>query len=470
MKKGIFSKMVAAYTIIVALSFFIIATVLSLWFQGYYFDQRKNLLEANTEAIKPYAVSQIRDNETKSGWDSVLSAVSTISKSDIWVLDGNGYIYQVSNKNHEQLNGKQVFGKDLDTLRLKQSVEYDGTYNDILSTPSHIYLMPVLDNGYFYGAVVMITPLSELEEPIKNVYKIIWFSAILAIIISSIIIYHFSERIILAPLAKINAVAKKIAKGEVEKRVEIVSNDEIGELAESFNSMADNIEKVENHRREFISNVSHEIRSPITSIKGFIGGILDGVIPKEKENYYLSIAYEEIQRLTRLVNDLLDLSAIEAGQFRLRIEELDINELIRITVIKFETKIKAKGLKVDVCFGEDNLYIAGDRDRLVQVLTNLVDNAIKYVSEGGNIKICTKTKGDKVLVTVFNDGPLISKEDMSHIWDRFYKADKSRTAKMSTGLGLPIARNILTQLGEDIWVDNREGEGVVFTFTLKRVK
>lgn len=456
--------MVATYTAIIALSFFIIATVLSLWFQNYYFEQRKSQLETNSELIKPYVIENKDDKEI------ILSIVSTISKADIWIADQNGYINLVSNKKHEKLKANEVFKEALDALRLGQSVEYKGTYKNILSTPSHIYLMPVESNGIFRGAIIMVTPLSELKEPLKNVDRIIWFSALFAIIISSIIIYHFSEKIILAPLAKINAVAKKIAKGEVEKRVEIISNDEIGELAESFNLMADNIEKVENHRREFISNVSHEIRSPITSIKGFIGGILDGVIPKEKENYYLSIAYEEIQRLTRLVNDLLDLSAIEAGQFRLRIEELNINELIRLTVIKFETKVRDKGLNVDVCFSEDNSYIAGDRDRLIQVLTNLIDNAIKYVNEGGNIKICTKTKADRVLVTVFNDGPLIPKEDLAHIWDRFYKADKSRTAKLSTGLGLPIARNILTQLGEDIWVESREREGVTFTFTLKRVK
>jgi signal transduction histidine kinase len=302
------------------------------------------------------------------------------------------------------------------------------------------------------------------------VYRIIWATAMFAIMISSFIIYYFSERIIIKPLADINGVAKKISKGEVEKRVQIISNDEIGELAESFNYMADNLEKVEKARRDFISNVSHEIRSPITSIKGFIGGVLDGVIPKDKENYYLSIAYEEIQRLTRLVNDLLDLSAIEAGQFKLRMSELDINEIIRLTVIKFEQKIKEKKLNVDVCFNLEHQYVYGDRDRLIQVMTNLIDNAIKYVSEGGEIYICTKIKGDKVLITVFNNGPTIPKEDIPKIWDRFYKSDKSRTSKISTGLGLPIVRNILTQHGEDIWVENKEGAGVTFTFTLKRIK
>ena len=290
-----------------------------------------------------------------------------------------------------------------------------------------------------------------------------------AIIISSIIIYYVSQKIIISPLAKLNYVAGKISKGEVEKRVIISSKDEIGELAQSFNSMADSIEQVEKNRRVFISNVSHEIRSPITSIKGFIGGILDGVIPEEKERYYLSIAYEEIQRLTRLVNDLLDLSAIEAGQFRLRIDEVDVNEVIRLSVIKFETKILKKKLKADVCLQGDKLIVAGDRDRLTQVITNLMDNAIKYAPLSGNISIKTSIKGSKAYVSIFNDGPLISEKDLKHIWDRFYKADKARSSKTSTGLGLSIVSSIITQLGEDIWVENKESKGVVFTFTLKMI-
>jgi len=232
--------------------------------------------------------------------------------------------------------------------------------------------------------------------------------------------------------------------------------------------MAESLEKIEENRRQFISNVSHEIRSPLTSIKGFISGILDGVIPKEKEQYYLSLAYDETQRLTRLVNDLLDLSAIEAGQLKLRIEEVNINEIIRLTVIKFEQKIKEKKLKADVCLQDDDLYVVGDKDRLIQVVTNLIDNAIKYSDEGENIEVKTKVKGSKVYVSVYNSGANISEEDMKHIWSRFYKADKARSSKVSTGLGLSIVRSILTQLGEDIWVENKQ-QGVMFTFTLKKI-
>ena len=151
------------------------------------------------------------------------------------------------------------------------------------------------------------------------------------------------------------------------------------------------------------------------------------------------------------------------------IREVDINEIIRLTVIKNETKINEKRAVVDVCFDEDNLFVAGDTDRLVQVITNLLDNAIKYVNPNGKINISSKTKGKKAYISVFNEAPLIVEEDLKHIWDRFYKGDKSRTAKESTGLGLSIVRNIITQLQEDIWVENKEN-GVCFTFTLTKVK
>lgn len=472
-KKGVFSKMVATYFLIIALSFIIIATFLSVWFQNYYFTQRRLQLQKESLLIKEYAIDYIKNTDiySKDERKRALKALSSYSSTDIWLVDSYGYVYSVSDDKYNNQIGRQVMTKGLEELRIGKVYEKQGTYEDIISNQSHIYAIPVFDsNNAFCGAMVMITPLSEIKDPLKEVYTYIWVTAIFAILISSLIIYYFSERIIIKPLAEINSVAKKISKGDVEKRVHVNSNDEIGELAESFNYMANNLEKVEKARREFISNVSHEIRSPITSIKGFISGILDGVIPKDKENYYLAIAYEEIQRLTRLVNDLLDLSAIEAGQFKLRIDQLDINEIIRVTVIKFEPRIKEKKLKVDVCFNQEHQYVAGDRDRLIQVMTNLIDNALKYVNEGGNISIFTKVRGEKVLISVYNDGPAIAKEDLTHIWDRFYKADKSRTSKMSTGLGLPIVRNILTQLGEDIWVENKEGDGVTFIFTLKRIK
>lgn len=471
MKKGLFSKMAAAYTLIIAFSFIITATILSIWFQEYYFSQRKDQLLSESSFIEDAYLGYLSGDESLQSLNERLKYISKYLNADILVADNNGIIFAVSNNKQKSLIGNQILTKELKELKDKKVVQSSDRYTHIFKTPVYTLINPIHSEDVFTGAVIINTSIKGIKEPLKEVYMIIWFSAVLAIIGSCIIIYYFSQKIIIKPLSEINCAARKISQGKVDKRVPVHSDDEIGTLAKSFNSMADSLEQVENNRREFISNVSHELRSPITSIKGFISGILDGVIPEEKEDYYLAIAYEEIQRLTRLINDLLDLSAIESNELNMNIKEIDLNEIIRIIVIKFEPDIKAKKIKVDVCFDEDgdDVYVAFDNDRLIQVITNLIDNAIKYVDEGGNIKIYTNIRGAKVYVSIFNDGVSISQEDIKHVWDRFYRADKARTSKESTGLGLSIVRSILSQLGEDIWVESKEGEGVTFTFSLRRV-
>lgn len=471
LKNSLVSKMIVAFTSIIAVIFIVIATILSFWFENYYFNQRKEQLDRQGDRIAQSAVRHLNEGGSfsLSKLENDMQFVGDFLQADILLADSWGYVYAVSNPKYKDIVANSIDIKEMDELRFGRSIEKKGEYSKVFDKTGYIYMKPIFSNTTFKGVIMMYTPMSEIKAPIKKVYFIIWLGAVLSVIITSIVIYYFSQKILIRPLANINNVAKKISKGEVEKRVYIESNDEIGELAKSFNTMADSLEKVEKNRRDFMSNVSHELRSPITSIKGFIGGILDGVIPRDRENYYLNIAYEEIQRLTRLVNDLLDLSAMESGRFSLRITEIDINEIIKLCVIKFETKINDKKLKVDVTLQEEHLYVAGDRDRLIQVVTNLIDNSVKYVNEGGSIKINTRTKGNKIMVSVFNDGPTIPDDDIKHIWERFYKSDKSRTSKVSTGLGLPIVRNILSQLGEDIWVENKTKEqGVTFTFTLTK--
>ena len=253
----------------------------------------------------------------------------------------------------------------------------------------------------------------------------------------------------------------------MEIRVKVVSKDEIGELAQSFNIMAESLEKVDRNRKEFISNVSHELRSPITSIKGFVAGILDGIIPKDKEDYYLNIVHGEINRLARLVGELLDISALENGKFNFKKIRVDINQLIKLCLGNLEGTIIEKDRRVEVLLEKEHQFVYADRDRTIQVITNILDNALKYGKKGGYIKVYIKNKGDKVHIAIYNEGPVLKQEELIKIWDRFYKADKSRTHKESTGLGLPIVRLILTQHGEDIWVNN-EKDGVTFTFTLQR--
>lgn len=467
MKKGLFPKLVITFTVIITISFVITAAFLSFWFDNYYFEQRKAQLKSESQFIEAAAVDYLGASLPQKTVNDVISYIGKYSSVDIWLIDKYGFVYAASNDPQKKIIERQILVKELDQLRLGNEIDTRTTFN-IYSIPVHSFQKPIFYKGNFLGAIIMNTSLDQLAGPLKRVYLIIWISAILALLTSCFVIYYVCQRIIIKPLNQMNNTAQKISQGQVEKRAEVYSNDEIGELARAFNLMADSLEEVDKNRREFISNVSHEIRSPITSIKGFVGGIIDEVIPKEKEKYYLTLAYQETQRLTRLVNDLLDLSAIESGQLRMKIEELDINEIIRTTVIKFESKIKARKVNVEVNFKDDNFYVASDRDRTIQIVTNLLDNAIKYVSQGGSIKISTKPRGMKAYVSVFNECAAIPEEDLKHIWDRFYKVDKSRSTKTSTGLGLSIVRGILTQLGEDIWVESSD-KGVEFTFTLKRI-
>lgn len=472
-KNSLVSKLLVTVTLIVALSFTIIAAVLSFWFKGYYFDQRKDLLDKQAQRISSAVTDYYANNKTDSvnNLNYAITNVSDTLSIDIILVDSLGYIYKVSNDNYINMKYQQMYlsSEEIDQLKQGNSMEDRTNSNKFLDVSDYIYYKPIISNNYYYGFIAMVTPLEKIKAPLNRFYFIIWLSAIIAVTVSAIIINMLAQKILIDPLNEINRAAKRLAKGEVGQRVDIRSKDEMQELAESFNFMAESLEKVDNNRREFISNVSHELRSPITSIKGFIAGILDGVIPKDKENYYLRIVYDEIQRLTRLVNELLDLSAMEAGKMELKIREIEINDIIKTVVMNLESKVLEKKVKVEVVFEGKRDFVLGDLDRIIQVITNIVDNAIKYANEGGNIKITTRSKGNKIYISVANEGIILKDSEINNIWNRFYKADKSRTNKMSTGLGLSIVREIITQHGQDIWVENeKDNSGVVFTFTLSK--
>lgn len=469
-RKGLVYKLIITFSGILALILITLALVLSLWFKNYFFRQKIQELDRQSKVISDSVLSYLngKENSKQNELKDCISFVGNSMDVDILITDNIGYVYEVSSDKfiENKYTNIGVSQKNMDKLKSGLAIEHGG--REIMKTSPHTYLKPIFQDSYFRGIIVMITSEQSIRSGLKHVYEIVWLSAIVAVIVAAIIIYYFAKKIIINPLNEINIAARRLARGDVGKRVNITSNDEIGELAHSFNVMAESIEESDKNRRDFISNVSHELRSPITSIKGFVTGILDGVIPKDKENYYLNIVYDEIRRLSRLVIDLLDISAMEEGKFKLNMVEFDINILIKQCIAKFDGKIRNKGVNVEVTFGREHEFVYADRDRLIQVLTNIIDNAMKYSNDNGNIKITTNDKGSKVYVSVFNNGPLLKDEELARIWDRFYKSDKARTNKDSTGLGLPIVRLILAQHGEDIWVNN-EQDGVRFTFTISKI-
>lgn len=465
-KTSLLYKLIITFTVILTFGLISLASALSIWFKSNYFLEKREQFEKCGAYIAEIAKLYQNKKEEKP-FDKLQSAIDFSSIT---------------------INGEIFIGKDINSIYIQSQKKGDSKtlskiklpegYIERLKLGKHIqiiddnytFIYPIIDNDTFHGIIIMTTPVSIINNKLNKIYLIIWISSLFTMILSTSVISLVSKQILINPLAEINNAAKRFANGEVKKRVNIKSNDEIGELANSFNIMAESLEKVENNRREFISNVSHELRSPITSIKGFIAGIIDGVIPKNKEAYYLERVYSEISRLTRLINDLLDLSSIESGKLKFHMKKIDINELIRLCVINNERKIKEKGILLQVVLQGKNCYVNSDEDKLIQIVTNLLDNAIKYCYNDGIIRISTYLKGPKVFVEIYNNGPSISDEEIRHIWDRFYKSDKSRTNKVSTGLGLSIVRMILMQQGEEIWVKNDKEKGVAFTFSLTRYK
>ena len=263
-------------------------------------------------------------------------------------------------------------------------------------------------------------------------------------------------------------MAKEFAKGNYKARVRVRGSDEVAELAIAFNNMAESISRLELMRNTFVANVSHDLRTPMTTISGFIDNILSGAIPAEKRDYYLELIRTEVQRLARLVASLLDVSRIQAGDRKFDLRPFDICEMARRILISFEAKIEGKHLDVSFACDEERILAHADYDAIYQILYNLCDNAVKFSREGGrlSLSLCF-TKEQQVMVSVYNEGEGIAREDLPFVFERFYKGDKSRGLdKSGAGLGLFIAKTIMDAHHERIWVESEQGEYCRFCFTL----
>ena len=308
---------------------------------------------------------------------------------------------------------------------------------------------------------------SQSVKPlINNSLKIYLLSSLVPLIIMFAALYYMTYRIN-KPLKLMSEAAKAMAKGDFSKRIPVTSDDEIGELAASFNGMTNSLARLEETRKSFIANVSHEMRTPMTTIGGFIDGIIDGTIEPEKQDYYLNIVSNEIKRLSRMVQSMLNLARLESSEFVLKSEAFDFREQILGIVIGQEQRIEEK--KIDIR-GLDSLpavTLVADKDLIHQVVYNLVDNAIKFVNEEGYIAFDVKAGANNVEFSIENSGVGIPRGDLPFIFDRFYKLDKSRAAnKSSMGLGLYIVKTIIKNHGGTISVCSKENEFTRFNFVL----
>ena len=326
--------------------------------------------------------------------------------------------------------------------------------------------VPFLKNDKIYGAVVIHTRAQAVEA----FHHSLLLQNILTFFIAStvaILLAAYYTKSIVYPLTQITHAAENMSRGKLNTRSHVTGVAEVKQLAGAFNIMAEKLELVEQNRRDFVANVSHELRSPVTSIHGFVGGMLDGTILEKDYQQYLRIVFDETNRMKRLISDLLELSRMDKGGLQLKIQTFDINELIRRMMIGYLPTLEKRNISLNLEFSESPNMVCADNDRISQVITNIVDNALKYLSDNGNITITTKSTQELSVIEIINDGDSISPSDRPYIFERFYKAEKAHTSGQGTGLGLSICKQILQMHNQDIIVLPLE-KGAGFRFTLQR--
>lgn len=348
-----------------------------------------------------------------------------------------------------------------------------GTLGNTFNETTLTVIKPVYVGGQFDSALMFFIPAPQINSFLHIVTSNFLIAALISLAFSMFLSYILSFRIT-KPLKEMNVTAMRLASGDFTKRVSTSAKDtisEISELVDTFNDMADSIQNSEENHRSFTSSIAHELRTPMTSIMGFLESILDGTIPPEKSREYLEICLSESKRLSRLVNELMDLSKIESGVEKLNIESFDINECIRRQLIKYQDKITEKNISVSLEFDTEKCLCLCDKDAITRVFINLIDNAIKFTNTDGFINIDVKTHLGKTYVSIENSGQGIEEEDIKHIFDKFYKSDKSRSLdKLGIGLGLYLVKNIMVLHEETIEAKSVPGEYTRFTFTLKNAK
>ncbi len=320
-----------------------------------------------------------------------------------------------------------------------------------------------------YGATIFC-PLFFMAPNVHGGEKLLLVLVVVLLATIEGFLFIFSYfKMVVTPVRMLDGMAKKLTSGEYNVRTKIgFADDEIKKLARSTNNIAGEFEDLEQMRKSFVANASHELRSPLTSMQGFLQAILDGTVAPEDSEKYLKIVLNETKRLSALITSMLDLSRMESGKYPLTMSRFEINAVIRQVVERFEPNLVKKELQLDVDFARAASYVYADKDKIMQVLINLIDNAIKYSPAYSRILVTTHIHGRKLYVTVKDHGLGISKKDQMLIWDRFYMADKARTPGKSkgTGLGLSIVKKIIDDHQEVIWVESNKGAGATFIFTL----
>lgn len=442
MRKSVFSEFFTLCAAIISAAIVCVAVVLIVISSEFYKNDKKSFLVTNADSVM---------TATKLAIDSA-GGVSTDYLKNMYlnVTDTTEIVFTLTDSNGVALVCSEAppcshTGRKIGEETLSK-VDEDGFFE--LSSLDHFYPSTVFNLVYKFEAAgqeyylfskLSDTPLQQYLT--KLIVSLAIASAVVLVIVFAAI--YAAVKHLMTPVKEMTLAAKRFGDGDFSEKLYVPEDNEFGFLANSLNEMASSLEATEENRKSFISNVSHELRTPMTTIGGFVDGILDGTIPAEKHNYYLRIVSEEIDRLARLVRSMLNISKYEAGEMEMTKETFDLMPILVKTVLMFEKRIDAKHVDIRG-IDRGKFMVNADADLMQQVIYNLVENAVKFVDDGGYIEFAFEAKEDTSVIRIRNSGEGLKANEISKVFDRFYKADASRGIdKTGVGLGLSIVRSIV---------------------------
>ena len=473
--RSYFSRIFIPGTLLLIATLTIVGAFFQVFVRGYLKESKLEELKTNSITISRLAAAYFVEDEM-TGHDFLvnISVAASVSGTDAVLCSIDGRLLLCSDSpmgcSHQ---GQQISPDFIDRVLKNGYIADAGTLTGLYDAPRYIVAAPVQANtGAYVGIVVLSAPISETAGVISRLSATYINVSVTTILVSLLIMMVLARRQS-TPLKEMAHAAVSFGHGDMTARMRINKYDplEVQEMATAFNNMAVSLEKMESQRTEFVANVSHELKTPMTVIGGYIDGILDGTIPEDRHKYYMQIVSDETKRLSRLVRSMLEISQLKAAEAvpDSQKSRFDVGECAGRVLLSFEQKITEKHLDVDVQLPENPLFTIANEDAITQVIYNLLDNAVKFCPENGQICLLVQESGQKLRVTVANDGPTIPADELPMVFDRFHKLDKSRTREQSGwGLGLYIVKTIICSHGENISVSSQDGN-TAFTFTLPSV-
>ena len=495
MFKSMFSKYLVAFISIILISFLMLSGIITSMIRSYVTDLKEEQLYKTSSSIAEFCENENTagpsqkdeiDTNTLSSFlafllnmDLELDVIVTDESGNIILsslasgsVDAEGHRRPVAVKKPAKIDMSKGFSK-VENENGNEYLLHRGTLNSFLSDFSIVCAHEIAgESGEPIGYVFSLYSTARDNALIATTRRTVINSSAWVMLAAVIAIYFITDRII-SPLKNMTSAAKSFGDGDFTTRVTVSGNDEVAALGNAFNNMADSLENLEKMRSSFLASVSHDLRTPMTTIAGFIDGIMSGAIPEDKQEYYLQIISSEIHRLSRLVSQILDISRLESGDRKMNFTNFDVAEVSRIVLLSFEKKIEEKNLEVSfIADDEEEMPVYADKDAIHQVIYNLCHNAIKFSREGGKLEVKIQNIDYKqVRISVYDEGQSISEEESRKIFDRFYKTDQSRGLdKTGVGLGLYISKTIIDAHGESIGVNSVQDKSCEFYFTLKRAK